>query len=344
MSYEAVSMDVRTVIARLTSSMSLSDNEMEAMTGQIMAGEVSPAQIGALLTALRMKGETRSEIVGAARAMRAHAAVIRPRAEILVDTCGTGGDLRGTFNVSTAAAFITAGAGLSVAKHGNRAMSGAVGGADVLEALGVQIELPPQRVEQCIDEIGIGFLFAPVFHPAMRHVAVARRELGIRTIFNLLGPLSNPAGARRQVVGVFSSEWTEPLAGALAELGAEHVLVVHGEDGLDEISLTGATRVTEYDRGSLRTYRLLPSDLGFSACSFDDLICSSREESAEMIRAILAGAEGPRASIAILNAAAAIYVGGGAASIAAAVDRARESIRSGRARQKLNQMVELTNR
>jgi len=344
MLYDGALMDARVAIAQLASATPLSSEEMEELVGQIMRGETSAAQLGALLTALRMKGETRAEITGAARAMRAHAAAIHPRAEVLVDTCGTGGDLRGTFNVSTAAAFIAAGAGLHVAKHGNRAMSGAVGGADVLEALGVKIDLPPEQVEACIDAIGIGFLFAPVFHPAMRHVAAARRELGIRTLFNLLGPLSNPAGARRQVVGVFAAEWTEPLAGALAELGAEHVLVVHGEDGLDEISLTAPTRVTEYDRGMLRTYRISPSDFGFASCTLDELMCTSKEDSADMIKALLAGAEGPRASIAVLNAAAAIYVGGGADSMAAAIDRARESIRSGRAQQKLAQMVEQTNR
>ena len=216
-----------------------------------MEGTATPAQIGGLLVALRMKGETVEEITGAVRAMRAPRDPGRSRAlAVIVDTCGTGGDRRGTFNISTAAAFIAAGAGLTVAKHGNRAMSGTVGGADVLEALGVKIDLPPERVAACIDEVGIGFLFAQVFHPAMRHVAGPRRELGVRTIFNLLGPLSNPAGARHQVVGVFAPEWTEPLAHALGRLGAVHALVVHGDDGLDEISLAAPTQLSEWNDGT----------------------------------------------------------------------------------------------
>ncbi len=336
-------MEIRSAIAQLIDRNSLCASDMESVMRQIMEGTVTAAQIGALLTALRMKGETAEEIAGAARAMRAQATTIRPRAKVLVDTCGTGGDLLHTFNVSTAAAFIAAGAGVTIAKHGNRAMSGAVGGADVLEALGVKIDLPPQRVEACIDSVGIGFLFAPIFHPAMRHVAGPRRELGVRTLFNLLGPLSNPAGATRQLVGVFSAAWTEPLAAALGQLGAEHVLVVHGEDGLDEISLTAPTQVSEFDRGHLRTYRITPQEHGFELCSLDDLVSTTKESGAEMISAILAGAQGPRAQIAIFNAAAAIYVGGLATSVAAGIDRARESIRSGRARQKLERMVELTN-
>jgi len=336
-------MEIRRAIARLVESQSLTEDEMEGVIRQIMEGTVTPAQIGGLLTALRMKGETAEEITGAARAMRAHATMIHPRAGVLVDTCGTGGDARHTFNVSTAAAFIAAGAGLTVAKHGNRAMSGSVGGADVLEALGVKIDLSPERVEACIDRVGIGFLFAPVFHPAMRFVAGPRRELGVRTLFNLLGPLSNPAGAKRQVVGVFAAAWTEPLAAALGRLGAEHVLVVHGDDGLDEITLTTTTQISEYDRGNLHTYKIAPQELGFSPCTLDDLVSTSKESSAEMIRAILVGGQGPRAQISVLNAAAAIYVGGMAPSLAAAVDRAHESIRSGRAHDKLERMREITN-
>lgn len=336
-------MNVRDALAHLVDGRSLSEQEMEGIIGQLMQGEVTATQIGALLTALRMKGESVGEIVGAARAMRAHAATIHPRAEVLVDTCGTGGDLRHTFNVSTAAAFIAAGAGLTIAKHGNRAMSGSVGGADVLEALGVKIDLSPAQVQECIDRVGIGFLFAPVFHPAMRHVAAPRRELGFRTLFNLLGPLSNPAGARRQVVGVFSAAWTEPLAGALGRLGAEHVLVVHGDDGLDEISLSAATQVSELVGGTVSTYKLTPQELGLTPCRLEELVCTTKEEGAEMIQAILGGAQGPRAHIATLNAAAAIYVGGLAGSIAEGVDRARESVRSGRARQKLERMREYTN-
>jgi len=290
-----------------------------------------------------MKGETVDEITGAVRAMRAHATSVRVRAPVVVDTCGTGGDLRGTFNISTAAAFIAAGAGLTVAKHGNRAMSGIVGGADVLEALGVRIDLPPERMAECIDAVGVGFLFAQVFHPAMRHAAGPRRELGVRTIFNLLGPLSNPAGARHQVVGVFAAEWTEPLAKALGRLGNLHALVVHGDDGLDEISLAAPTQCAEWNAGTLRAFRVTPEEFGLTRCRDEDLAGGDRRTAADILRGILAGASGPRADIAILNAAAAIYVGGRAASIAAGIDLARESVRSGRAAQKLARLIEFTN-
>lgn len=337
-------MDVRTALARAVARQSLSESEMEAVMQQLMQGTATPAQIGAWLVALRMKGETVAEITGAARAMRAHATRIHPRAPVVIDTCGTGGDLRGTFNISTAAAFIAAGAGLTVAKHGNRAMSGTVGGADVLEALGVKIDLAPERVAACIDEVGIGFLFAPVFHPAMRHAAGPRRELGVRTIFNLLGPLSNPAGAGRQLVGVFAAEWTEPLAQALGHLGSQHAMVVHGDDGLDEISLSAATQVSEWKDGALHAYRIAPEEFGFARCRERDLDGGERDTAASIIRGILAGAAGPRADIAVLNAAAAIYVGGRTPSIATAIDEARDSIRSGRARNKLVQLIEFTNR
>ncbi len=337
-------MDVRTAIAHTVAGASLTEADMEAVMRELMGGTATPAQVGGLLIALRMKGETVEEITGAVRAMRAHATRVQPRSQVIVDTCGTGGDRRGTFNISTAAAFIAAGAGLTVAKHGNRAMSGTVGGADVLEALGVKIDLPPERVAACIDAVGIGFLFAQVFHPAMRHVAGVRRELGVRTIFNLLGPLSNPAGARHQVVGVFAAEWTEPLAQALGRLGSLHALVVHGEDGLDEISLAAPTQLAEWHDGTLRTYRITPEEFGFAPCRADDLEGGNLDTAASIIRGILAGAAGPRADIALLNAAAAIYVGGLSPSITAGIDRAREAIGSGRARQKLEQLIEFSNR
>lgn len=337
-------MDLKQAIARVVSGASLSEPEMEAVMAMLMEGAATPAQVGGFLVGLRMKGETVDEITGAARAMRARCAHIRPRAAVLVDTCGTGGDQRGTFNISTAAALIAAGAGVTVAKHGNRAMSGKVGGADVLDALGVKIDLLPSTVEACIDATGIGFLFAPVFHPAMRHAAGPRRELGVRTLFNLLGPLSNPAGARRQVVGVFAAEWTEPLARALGRLGAEHVLVVHGEDGLDELSLCAETRVTEWRGGDLRTTRVTPEEFGLARCRVEDLVVETAADAAAAIRGILLGATGPRADVAVLNAAAAIHVAGLAASLHAGIDLARSSIRSGRARQKLEALIERTNR
>ncbi len=337
-------MDVRAALARAVARHSLSETEMEAVVRQLMEGAATAAQIGGLLVALRMKGETVDEITGAVRAMRALATPIHPRAAVVVDTCGTGGDQRGTFNISTAAALIAAGAGLTVAKHGNRAMSGSVGGADVLEALGVNIDLPPERVGLCLDEVGIAFFFAQLFHPAMRHAAGPRRELGVRTIFNLLGPLSNPAGARHQVVGVFAAEWTEPLAHALGRLGSTHALVVHGEDGLDEISLAAPTQVSEWKDGTLHTYRVVPEEFGFHRCREEDLAGGDRDSAASIIRGIVAGAAGPRLDIAVLNAAAAIYVGGRAGSIHAGIDLARDSVRSGRARQKLARLIEFTNR
>ena len=336
--------DIRSALARTVARESLSEAEMEAVMRQLMEGAATPAQIGALLVALRMKGETVDEITGAVRAMRAFAARVHPRAAVVVDTCGTGGDQRGTFNISTAAALIAAGAGLSVAKHGNRAMSGRVGGADVLEALGVKIDLAPERVAACLDEVGLAFFFAQLFHPAMRHAAGPRRELGLRTIFNLLGPLSNPAGARYQIVGVFAPEWTEPLARALGRLGSVHALVVHGEDGLDEISLAAPTQISEWKNGTLHAYRITPEEFGFERCRDGDLDGGDRDTAASVIRGIIAGATGPRLDIAVLNAAAAIYVGGFVPSIHAGIDLARDSIRSGRASQKLAQLIEFTNR
>jgi anthranilate phosphoribosyltransferase len=277
--------------------------------------------------------------------MRANAVRIQPRAPVVVDTCGTGGDATGTFNVSTAAAFIAAGAGITVAKHGNRAMSGRVGGADVLEALGVRIDLSPDKVLACVDEIGIGFLFAQTFHPAMKHAAGPRRELGIRTLFNLVGPLSNPAGARRQVVGAFSAAWTEPLALALRRLECEHAMVVHGVDGMDEISLTTATHVSELHHGEVRSYELMPESLGLVRCRLADLAGGDTRDAADHVRSILAGtADRPRTDIAALNAAAAIFVGGAAASLEDGLILARQSIRSGSALRKLDQLVELSNR
>jgi anthranilate phosphoribosyltransferase len=338
-------MEVRAAIARLVEGDALTESEMESVVLQFMDGKATPAQIGGFLAALRTKGETIDEITGGVRAMRANAVSVRPQARVIVDTCGTGGDASHTFNISTAAALIAAGAGITVAKHGNRAMSGSVGGADVLEALGVRIDAPAEIVAGCIDQIGIGFLFAQMFHPAMKHVAAPRRELGIRTIFNLLGPLSNPAGARRQLIGVFAAQWTEPMARALARLGSEHALVVHGTDGLDEISLTAATNVSELRGGEVRSYQIGPEEFGLRRCRLEDLKGGDAKEAAEHVRAVVAGSAGEaRTDIAVLNAAAAIYVGGGAESIAAGIGKARESIQSGSAARKLAGLVELTNR
>lgn len=337
-------MDLRAALAKLVLRQDLTESEMESVMMEVMAGGATSAQLGAFLVALRMKGERVEEITGAARAMRRYATRVPTHLDV-VDTCGTGGDMRGTFNISTAAALIAAGAGVVIAKHGNRAMSGQVGGADVLEALGVRIELTAEQVAACLEEVGMGFLFAPAFHPAMRHAAAARREIGVRTIFNLLGPLSNPAGAKAQLLGVFSDEWVEPLAHALARLGTRRAMVVHGEDGLDEISLTGPTVVAELRDGAVRSYRLAPEAFGVSLCTPDALCGGDVRQNAEIIRRILVGTATPaQMDIALLNAAAVIYVAGVAASVAAGLEQARLAVGNGSAAQKLEALIEYSNR
>ena len=337
-------MDLRSAIAALSAGRDLAEGEMEDVVRALMAGEATPAQTAAVLIALHMKGERVDEIVGAARAMRRFATRV-PTSRDVVDTSGTGGDMGNTFNISTAAMLIAAGAGLAVAKHGNRAMSGTVGGADVLEALGVRIDLGPAQVAACIAEAGVGFIFAQAFHPAMRHVAPVRRELGVRTLFNLLGPLTNPAGAQRQLVGVFARHWVEPIATALGRLGSQRTLVVHGEDGLDELSLTGASWVAEWRDGAVHTYRFAPGDVGLSPCSLADLAGGQAADNAAILRAILAARATPaQRDIALLNAGAAIYVGGGAMTIAAGVARARAAVESGAAARTLAALIEVSNR
>jgi len=337
-------MDLRTALGRVVEGEHLSEAEMEGVMLEVMRGDATPAQIGAFLVALRMKGEQVAEIAGAARAMRANALRVSTNRD-LVDTCGTGGDMSGTFNISTTAALIAAAAGVAIAKHGNRAMSGAVGGADVLEKLGVKIDLDAERVAGCLEEVGIGFLFAQLFHPAMRHVAGPRRELGLRTIFNLLGPLSNPANAQAQVLGVFSEHWVEPLAHALARLGSRRAMVVHGEDGLDEITLTGSTIVAELRDEAVHTYRLDPSTLGLSRCTAVELQGGDVAANARVIRSILDGTStAAQRDVSVLNAAAAIYVGGRAADIQDALGQARTVLQSGGAARKLADLIEYTNR
>jgi anthranilate phosphoribosyltransferase len=337
-------MDIRTAIAELTAGRDLSETDMEGVVLAIMAGAATPAQIGGCLIALRMKGERVAEIVGAARAMRRQATRVTTAGDVL-DTCGTGGDMRGTFNISTAAALIASAAGLTVAKHGNRAMSGSVGGADVLEALGVRLEGDAARAGACIDAIGIGFLFAQAFHPAMRHVAPVRRELGVRTLFNLLGPLTNPAGATRQLLGVFGREWVEPLAHALGRLGSRRALVVHGEDGLDELSLTGPSWVAELRDGVVHTYRFTPAEAGLALCAAEDLAGGDAAHNAAIIRAIIENRAAPaQRDIALLNAGAALYVGGAAERIGAGVELARAAIDTGEAVRKLEALIEFTQR
>jgi len=337
-------MDIRTAIAALTARRDLSEADMEAVVRDLMGGDATPAQIGAFLVALKMKGEQVDELAGAARAMRRYATRVPTQREV-VDTCGTGGDMRNTFNISTAAAFIATGAGLVIAKHGNRAMSGSVGGADVLEALGVRIDLEPELVAACLEEVGMGFLFAQRFHPAMRHVAAPRREIGVRTIFNLLGPLTNPAGAKAQLLGVFAREWVEPLAHALGRLGGRRAMVVHGDDGLDELSLTGPSLVAELRDGAVHTYRFDPDAVGLRRCQPADLAGGDVARNAQIIRAVLGGhGSAAQTDIALLNAAAALYVGGAADDITAGLALARAAVDNGAAAAKLEALVEFTNR
>jgi anthranilate phosphoribosyltransferase len=334
--------------------------EAAAAMDAIMSGAATDAQIAAFLTALRMKGETVEELIGFAQVMREKVARVPTRAEetaaltgtdreMLIDTCGTGGDASGTFNVSTATAFVVAGAGLKVAKHGNRSMSGLsgaslCGSADVVETLGMKLELSPEQVGRCVAEVGIGFLYAPLLHAAMKHVMTARREVGIRTVFNLLGPLTNPAGANAQVIGVAAAALTESLARVLAELGTYRAFVVHGADGLDEISNTGESRVSEVREGVVRTYAVRPEDFGMPRASIKELLGGDREQNAEIIRAVLDGKPGPRRDIVLMNAAAALVAGGRARDLKDGAAVAAQSIDSRAARGKLDALVALTRR
>jgi anthranilate phosphoribosyltransferase len=327
--------------------------EAAAAMEAIMSGAATNAQIGAFLTAMRMKGETVEELIGFAQVMRHKAERVPAPArdvagltgtdrEMLVDTCGTGGDATGTFNVSTATAFVVAGAGLKVAKHGNRSVSSLCGSADVVEALGVSLDLSPPAIGRCVDEVGIGFLYAPLLHTAMKHVMAARREMAIRTVFNMLGPLTNPAGATAQVIGVYSPALTEPLARALAELGTVRAFVVHGADGLDEISTTGESRVSEVREGAVRSATVQPEDFGVPRAAITELRGGDREENARIIREILGGAPGPRRDIVLVNAAAALVAGGRARDFREGVALGAQAIDSGAARGKLEALVRLS--
>ena len=321
----------------------LTENEMVSAMTDIMEGNVTDSQLAAFLTALHIKGETVAEIVGAARVMRAKAEKLNIKATPLVDTCGTGGDKADTFNISTASALVAAGAGVNIAKHGNRAVSSRSGSADVLKCLGVNLDASLATVKRCVEKAGIGFLFAPLMHKAMKHAAGVRKELGFRTIFNLLGPLTNPANAQAQVLGVFDAKWIQPLAEVLGDLGCSHALVVHGVDGLDEITLTGDSHIAELKNGKVKTYKLDPDELGLEICFSDELKGGTPEENAKMIEGILNGEKGPKRDIVLLNSAAAIYVGGKAKSLQLAVQYAVESIDSGKAREKLNELCKISN-
>jgi anthranilate phosphoribosyltransferase len=340
---------IHEALQKIVAGEALSRVEAEAAMEQILSGCSSDAQIAGLLTALRMKGETVDELVGFATAMRRHAAPIFPgnrsvAIEALVDTCGTGGDSSGTFNVSTAAAFVVAGAGVHVAKHGNRAISSRCGSADVLERLGVRIDLPPERVARSIEEVGIGFLFAPAVHAATRHAMPARRELRMRTVFNLLGPLTNPAGASAQVVGVYAASLTEIIARALGELGVRRAFVVHGADGIDEISLAGETYISELRDATVRSYTATPEDFGLRRAPLEAVRGGDAERNAEIIHKILGRSsvhrdDGPHREIVLANSAAALVAAGCATDFLDGVRRAIRSIDSGAARERLAALV-----
>lgn len=312
---------------------------MEAAMRTIMAGEADPLQLAAFLVALRMKGETVTEIAAAARVMRSLAHPVPWSGEGLLDIVGTGGDGASLFNVSTAAAFVAAAGGARVAKHGNRSVSSSSGSADLLEAAGARLDLPAERVGDCLLASGFGFLFAPRHHEAMRHAAPVRKALGLRTLFNLLGPLTNPAGATQQVLGVFDRRWVEPLAQVLHELGARHVLVVHSDDGLDEISLAAPTRVAELLDGQVRCYTITPEELGIARQSLDGLQVASPTESLALIRSVLSGQAGPAADLVALNAGAALYAADCSPSLTAGVARARELLASGAAAERLQAYI-----
>jgi anthranilate phosphoribosyltransferase len=335
---------MQTAIRAVTERRDLTAPEMRAVMRLIMTGQATPAQIGGFLIGLRMKGETVEEIAAAAEVMRELATHVGVSGPHLVDTCGTGGDGVHTFNISTAAAFVAAAAGAKVAKHGNRSVSSQSGSADVLEAAGVALDLSPEQVAQCVNEVGVGFLFAPKFHSAMKHAIGPRREMGVRTLFNLLGPLTNPAGAPNQLIGVFAREWVERLARVLERLGSEHVMVVHADDGLDEISIGAPTWVAELAHGRVRTYTIEPEAFGFARAEVAALAVENVSQSLAMLEAVLDNEPGPARDIVALNAGAAIYVAGLAADMREGVEKALHAIESGAARDKLNALVGLSKR
>lgn len=332
-------MNLPAALHEILNGRDLSETGMQAVMRAIMRGEATPAQIGGLLVALRIKGESVAEITAAARVMRELASRVEVNKAGLVDTCGTGGDGTNSFNISTTAAFVTAASGARVAKHGNRAVSGKSGSADVLAAAGVNLELNPAQIADCIETAHIGFMFAPLHHGAMKHALGPRRELGIRTLFNVLGPLTNPAGAPNQVIGVYSRAWLKPLAETLQRLGARHALIVHAEDGMDEISIAGKTWISELKDGRLEHYSVTPEQFGVKPQDTGPLAVKDAEESLAMMRAVLDNRAGAARDIVCLNAGAAIYAAGRADSIHGGVIRAAELIESGAARQKLQQLI-----
>lgn len=335
-------MEMQAAIGAVLARRDLSSAEMQAVMRQIMSGSATAAQIGGFLIGLRMKGESVDEIAAAAMVMRELATAVPVAGEHLVDTCGTGGDSSGTFNISTTAAFVAAAAGARVAKHGNRSVSSRSGSADVLEAAGVRLDLTPEQVAHCIDSAGVGFMFAPQHHGAMKHAIGPRREMGVRTLFNLLGPLTNPAAAPNQLLGVFSAVWLEPLAMVLRQLGSRHVMVVHADDGMDEISIAAPTEVAELRDGEIRRYRIVPEDFGFTRAPLDSLKVSDAAGSLTLLRQVLDGVDGPAHDIVSLNAGAAIYVAGRADTLAEGVAAATTAIASGAAKQRLERLLQLS--
>ena len=335
-------MDMPGAIKAVTERRNLSSTEMTEVMRTIMTGEATPAQIGGFLVGLRMKGETIDEITAAAQVMRSLATKVTVQVDHLVDTCGTGGDASSTFNISTSSALVVAAAGGHVAKHGNRSITSKSGSADVLEAAGVNLELTPEQVAQCIKQVGVGFMFAPRHHGAMKHAIGPRREMGVRTLFNVLGPLTNPADAPNQVLGVFSDQLLEPLAQVMHKLGSRHVMVVHSEDGMDEISISAPTHVAELKNDKVSRYIIKPEDFGFARGNLKELTVDSAQQSLGMIRLVFDGHTGPARDIVVLNAGAAIYVAGLAKDMAEGVQQAQAAIDSGAATKKLNALVKLS--
>ncbi|MBI5634728.1 MAG: anthranilate phosphoribosyltransferase [Nitrospirae bacterium] len=333
---------IKEAINLLVGGINLSESEMAECMKEIMEGKASDAQIGSFLTALRIKGESVEEITGAARIMRDKAAKIKAPEGVL-DTCGTGGDMSHTFNISTTVALVLAAGHVPVAKHGNKAVSSKSGSADLLEALGIRIDLPPDKVENCLFETGFGFLFAPLFHPAMKYAIGPRREMGIRTIFNILGPITNPAGAKRQILGVFAAKLTDTLATVLGNLGAEDAMVVHGEDGLDEITITDGTRVSRFTKGTVENMVFAPEDFGLSRGKREDLVGGDNQENAKITHQILGGEPGAKRDIVLINAASGFMVAGRASDAKIAVAMAREAIDSGNALKKLEEIKRVSN-
>lgn len=336
-------MNIQTAIKMVIANQNLSTTDMTAVMQQIMTGECTPAQIGGFLVGLRMKGENIDEISAAATVMRELSTRVKVDAKHLVDTCGTGGDASGSFNISTASAIVAAAAGARVAKHGNRSVSSKSGSADVLEAAGVNLDITPEQVGACIEQVGVGFMFAQKHHSAMRHAIGPRKEMAVRTIFNVLGPLTNPAGAPNQVIGVFDGDLVEPLANVLKNLGSRHVMVVHGDDGMDEISISAKTQVAELKDGEVTRYTLSPTDFGMEMADLAELKVDSVEQSLEMIQSVLGDTPGPALDIVALNAGAAIYVSGLAESMTVGVQMAQSAIADGRAAKVLDNLIEKSN-